>query len=345
MIQESPLTRVGTVDFFGIVVPGSYIIMVSLLAFLAVTGSGGESFVSGIEAIVAQVRQWPVAIILLLAIYLVGSLPRAFAVGATEKVCLRYRRLLKGPWAKRSSETKLCSQRMGRTWAIHDDAPFPYPEMLRKLRIELAKRGLADDEDANESKELSVVDFDYWKITIQKEWPASIPFVRSLESRVRYFVGMFWASITGVIAATVALCASVIRSATSGATGFGSLALLMGGVVAFGLAFAGGFTFRRPSLPSPVAKLRLCLILLGGVLEILFAALTWVDDPWFAPATLALVFSAAIGTLYAWRLQFTRVEEVYRVYLMYAVLSRLGRSDAKLGTPGSSRCNDSGPED
>lgn len=202
MQTGSPLTRVGRIDFLGVVVPGFYMCCAIAFALMAIadtggTGSAWERMLSFLEPL----ERWPVAALLLFASYVLGSIPRTVPVNFTDGVCSVFHKAAKDDdsWYGRLINSN-----------------FPYVPMLEVSAGELNEQLAFSPKVVAPKQTRSIMSlFDFWKTTLCHESPATFSLVQSLEGRVRWFVGMFWAACTGLLGGLIAAIVSAVRGGAS----------------------------------------------------------------------------------------------------------------------------------
>lgn len=118
---------------------------------------------------------------------------------------------------------------------------FPYPEMLARavsiMQAECAACGI-DPRLLPKWTQLSAGTFNYWKDVLCLRAPTAFSFYQSYEARSRFFAGMFWAGMAGVVGG---LC--LVVSARFGQTSYTPAFQLV--VASLVLVVAFGFQLRR----------------------------------------------------------------------------------------------------
>jgi hypothetical protein len=203
--------RFGKVDFFGILLPGLFMLCSIYVAVVAygsknTSTSPSQAFSWNDGAPVP----WAILVLFVLfASYLLGSIPRAFVVGPTDSLC-------NWPcyWLRRA--IRAAFKREMDLWrtTVRESRSFPYIEVLRQALKQLDKFkedvGSVTLPEEKDHQGLVVV-FDYWKHVLSMRAPPVFAVAELHEGRVRFFVGMFWAGAVGVVcaAATLVSCANV----------------------------------------------------------------------------------------------------------------------------------------
>ena len=176
MASNTFASRVSGSDFFAILTPGFYI----FIAIYALTLSFGsfQSKDSSLWEVIfnlsLHIQESPsILIFIFFGAYLFGSIFRTLPVNYAEKIIPPF------------------------------TTSFPYPEKLTKL-INILK----DHHDGAQidpellpkfGNELPLEIFNYWRYVICINSKEGFEFYRSFETRVRFFTGIIWASVTGVI--------------------------------------------------------------------------------------------------------------------------------------------------
>lgn len=200
MLDSSSLARMGRVDILGSLLPGSYIICNLTVAILAmIEKSADGSPLDRIGTALSKIESWPAAVLVVLSSYILGTIPRGFPAGVTDRLFERW-------W-------KWSAKRMGAGWKREIcDNKFPYAPALYLHLKSIMKMDSRTDEET----ELVVADrlrflklpqkmqgvgtptFDYWKTVLNQRSPNAFALAQVLEGRVRMFVGMFWASCASI---------------------------------------------------------------------------------------------------------------------------------------------------
>ena len=211
------LSRIGRVDFIGIIPAGLYILFVLIVAAIAVTADTGAD-VRPIITPEQGLEHWYAIVVVLLLAYLLGSIPRAFPVDRTDGICCRVfwksrccRTLRKNTASRRRSSPSYF-------WGLRVIAgTFPYHSVLRATLHVLSRHGaipgnLQMPVIPERNLPGAVTLFDFWKVTVCARSPDAFSFIQSLEGRVRLFVGIIWAGAFGVLGSLTALIGCGIRS-------------------------------------------------------------------------------------------------------------------------------------
>jgi hypothetical protein len=230
-------TRIRTTEFFGVVLPGFYLVMQLSLLVLAFPGISG--LIDWSEVPKSLEKIWaPALVILLFVSYLIGSVFRATSVKDTDDFCYDLYH------AHRSGDMR----------SYETERYFPYVESLRGIKnaiIEALSRedrsrlsigdmpngsnlrdgpsdaippfGLANVSssgdkapwDGGENRDwrkcLSI--FDFWKARLCIENSSGFEFAQAAEARTRFFAGIIWAARWGLtlmffVAAFLVFCGS-----------------------------------------------------------------------------------------------------------------------------------------
>lgn len=211
--------RFGRINFFGILLPGFYMLVSITVAVLACSSDAttwGRQTSSWADA---EFMAWPMLTLLaLFASYLLGNIPRAFVVGPTDALCNWPCRLLRK--LAKATGIRLDSWKT----VVRNAVSFPYLPVLRRSRDDLEKfepQAAKIVSLAAEDNPGTVVVFDYWKHILAMHAPAAVAIAELHEGRVRFFVGMFWAGFLGVVCGVV----TVICNATP--LGWGGTGVLL----------------------------------------------------------------------------------------------------------------------
>ena len=198
MQDGSTLTRIGRVEFLGVVPPGFYMLSVAAFTALAVTDRAGASSPwDRTLPLVELLEHWPIAVLVLLASYLLGQIPRALTVNFTDDLCLLFHRRAR---KRHDWPGPLFGER------------FPYRRVLQDIFNDLQDQGgRGSDVSVPDNDERAMVVFDFWKVVLCMRSPHAFSFIQSLEARVRFFVGVFWAGCVGLAGAIVAISVSLSR--------------------------------------------------------------------------------------------------------------------------------------
>ncbi len=308
MDVKSPVDRVTTVDFFAIFVPGSYVVVSLFIAYSSIVEDGTTGLLTAIRTGGELASQWPIAFVTFLMAYLFGNLPRAFPAGATDRFCTTVREVLRG---KKGAARRPANS--GHRKAFLESDEFPYASLLNRLWRDLEIRRETDSEGLDPM----VIDFDCWKLIIQREWPEMASAIRSLEARGRYFVGMIWASPVGFFSAGLAIAAALTRAdgatqrSPDVATSVGVCLVTVDVIlVAVCLWMISSARFPRAGVVIGFLIVIVMLLVMGT------AAYAFGDDPWVLPGLLWGSLSLVVGTTYGYCLRMVRMEEVFRVTLM-----------------------------
>ncbi len=172
MATDSLLDRINKVDFFAVLPPGFYSVL--LLGFLLKFPQNATTMIEALSPIAFVLKENPVYLIFLLfAAYLFGSIIRALKVKWAEKVSPPFR------------------------------SDFPYQDEL-KIALETLKKSQAIKVDTTKFPDLSggVSEdvFNYWKDVLCAKSDKAFDYYESFETRARFSAGMVWAGVVGMIA-------------------------------------------------------------------------------------------------------------------------------------------------
>jgi hypothetical protein len=200
LMEQNPIARLTTVDFFAAIPSGMYVFLVAHATYSATTTSLWQYLVE----FAGVVQETPaLAVLVLFGAFLFGSIIRSIPVD----------------WAD------ACTT-LGR------GKSFPYVQRLRHMRDRLiVERGVSNisEERLPDPAGVSRITFNYWKDFLCIEAPAAFSFYETFEARSRFFAGMFWAGVAGLGGAVIAKISSI--SSPSSQIAVLSLTL----VAAFGL--------------------------------------------------------------------------------------------------------------
>ena len=182
-------------DFFAILVPGSFILVIIASVSLALTQPGQTNGI--IQRItpffLALKKYWPLLFLIFIIAYLVGMLIRAIRVNLADKI-----------------SKKLFSKWNKREWLqLGYESPFPYPRVLEKVKEQLTESNLVADFSLPGKGNLHNA-YNFWKMVICAESQELFNYIQNQESMVRLFVGMFWTGLTGVIGYFITLVGCLI---------------------------------------------------------------------------------------------------------------------------------------
>lgn len=174
MTVETGLKRVSSVDFFASLPAGFY----TFLVLFTVLGASAEatqgSLWNRMEPLLGEVERHPaLGILILFASYLLGSILRTPPVGTAERLVA---------WRRER---------------------FPYATSLLGdisiLREEAAAAGIDPTRLVTLQGGLSRVVFNYWKDVLAVRAPGALQYYEGFEARSRFFAGMFWAGVGGLV--------------------------------------------------------------------------------------------------------------------------------------------------
>ncbi|MCH9694854.1 MAG: hypothetical protein K0U72_10125 [Gammaproteobacteria bacterium] len=173
MPLKDSLARIPTVDFFAVLPPGAYLLTAAAAAF-GEGLSGAPSIWSHLLPFFMAIAEYPIlAIPAVVAAFMFGSIVRALKVGWAQ------------PFSKGTSA-------------------FPYLESLDQFlgALESTESAAQLRRDLRESTHPQLL-FNYWKDRLCLEAPGGFAQYVHFEARSRFFAGMFWAGLLGVIASVV----------------------------------------------------------------------------------------------------------------------------------------------
>lgn len=187
MILGNPLTRFRTVEFFGVLFPGMYIVASAAFGWVSAHAGTWESLRARLTEHFTGTPQWYSAAVVICFAYLLGSVIRAFPVASLDKPLGRFFQKLR--------RKKDATVRMTRLYA----EAFPYRSMLEYDREQLAAGGcisstntgpLSTDCDAH-------IVFDFCKEYASLRNSDAAARIQEVEARTRMFYGMLWANAIG----------------------------------------------------------------------------------------------------------------------------------------------------
>lgn len=182
MPAKTALSRVTSLDFFGVVIPGLYLTcIISLFGFLFLDDVTPEK--SPWKVINDSVASVTVAggMLMLFVSYLLGSISRAFPVKWPDALCGFIRRDRQWPWPFRSRPE------------IYN-AEYPYPKSLERQFVALGEHNRFDVRCDPTDEPDSHVSINFWKVEVCEESAPLFLEVSRAEARTRMFAGMFWAT-------------------------------------------------------------------------------------------------------------------------------------------------------
>ena len=190
MPLQSMLVRLRTVEIFGTLLPGLFVLAsvgITRLLMRARDWTGVENHVA---AFLNSEPGWISVAGFVVASYLCGSLIRVLPVRIVDDLVGRILRPL--------FQLPYLPKRVQALYRGH----FPYHEMLRSVHAELCESGYLDDLIKNRRPETSSLregieapSFDYWKAFVAGRNPGLASRNEAAESRTRFFHGMFWATV------------------------------------------------------------------------------------------------------------------------------------------------------
>jgi hypothetical protein len=192
MAIGNPLTRFRTVDFFGVLLPGLFIVASLAFDWAAVHATTLDGLVGRIASHLSGTPQWyPVAVTVFTA-YVLGSVVRAFPVWRLDDRLAA----LNGFLVRRSR-----SRRLKLLYATS----YPYPTMLQYDHEELLKAGCISRSNTGPEfdKCHAHIALDYCKEYASCKSPAAALRMQEMEAKTRMFYGMFWAAGAGFVASAL----------------------------------------------------------------------------------------------------------------------------------------------
>lgn len=196
MSSDNMLSRVSTIDFFGVLIPGLYLTSnLLLLAFAFVDPKETTDFAWIIinDAIVGF--DLNKLLLLLLVAYLSGSATRVFPVNVIDKI---------SGWINQKISRN-------KSWKEESKQKFPYVGYLNKLHVDINQNNsfTLTIEPQMEPEPMSA--FNYWKAVVTRESPNLVAQIRAAEAKVRMFAGIVWVTGFSLILSLIALSFSNIR--------------------------------------------------------------------------------------------------------------------------------------
>jgi hypothetical protein len=191
MSADTALSRVNTVDFFGVLVPGVYVAAnLSLLGFAFVDPNiTTDPAWSIINNAVVNVELNKLLLLLLIS-YLLGSTARALPVNTVDRV---------SGWVN----STIIPRKKARRQAYAEN--FPYLNLLEGIFTDLNKNNSFTISNRPKAEPTPMAAFNYWKAVIAKESPNLVAQIRAAEARVRMFAGIVWATAFSLAVCLIAL--------------------------------------------------------------------------------------------------------------------------------------------
>ena len=189
MPTTTVLSRVKN-DSVAILVPGSFVLLIIISVYLALTHKDQSS---GIIKRIAPFFKvftdyWPLFLVLFIIAYLVGILIRAIRVNLADMLSKKiFEKFNRSKWIRLGYESE-----------------FPYPVILEDVKKELLESNMISSYSLPNEKNLHNV-YNFWKMIICLESQDVFSHIQNLESIVRLFVGMFWSGFIGVIGYLITL--------------------------------------------------------------------------------------------------------------------------------------------
>lgn len=194
MESNNVLSKV-KVDFFAILVPGSFVLTIIVSVFLALTQYlSTKGIIERIDPFFNKLKEfWPLAIVLFIIAYLIGHLIRAMRVNLADNL-----------------SKKLFSKWSTRSWYKKEyESKFPYPVVMEKVKNQLIDSNMIADFDIPVEDNLHNV-YNFWKMIICSESQDIFSYIQNLESKVRLFSGMLWAGFIGVLGNLIILAGCMV---------------------------------------------------------------------------------------------------------------------------------------
>jgi len=186
------------VDFFGVLLPGLYVVASIGFARLAIGASGLDDLSGRLAShLNGETKLYPV-VVAVFAAYILGSAIRAFPISVADNVIgSAVRPLIRTRIVERSSNAEFRK--------LYDDG-FPYRAMLEYVGRELERTHSVTSLRALERSVDYRVVFDYWKTYVRIKNPEFTTRLHELEARTRMFHGFLWAALCGTLVALVTWC-------------------------------------------------------------------------------------------------------------------------------------------
>ncbi len=221
MPTSTALSRVKS-DFFEILIPGFFVLVIILSVGLAFTQTKpGVSFTEITTPIIDLLKDnWVLSLITFIMVYLIGNLIRSIRVSVADRINKKiYYKITKNPIDKLVYESS-----------------FPYPLYLEHLKKQLMESELISDFPLPKKENLYPA-YNFWKMAICSESPDAFNYIQEFESRVRLFSGMFWAGVFGIVGSTALFILCLLNKAAWPVWGMYTLILFIVSVlsvIAFG---------------------------------------------------------------------------------------------------------------
>lgn len=173
--------QMGKGDVFAVLAPGVYVSFVVYACAMATGSESTESLWDIFQDLVVNLQENPLSLLIVAFLaYLVGSLVRAIPVSFAERAYPSFEGL------KPSFKST-----------------FPYPSILEAVSRDLEKSypglgGHVPKLVGLSMKELHSL-YNYWKSVVCHCSESGFDYYRSFEIRVRFFAGVIWAALAGIL--------------------------------------------------------------------------------------------------------------------------------------------------
>lgn len=201
MPTSNALSRVSSVDFFGVLPAGFYTFLSGIYCVTDFYDIGSPTVWGRLEPFAKELKDNPVTILFLLfAAYMIGAVIRVIPVDFTDELVKR----VKG-WMRRS---KRSDGTTGQSANGHS-GKFPYTDVIQNIwraldrQKELTQLGATNFPKVDSPVAEQVLN--YWKDYLCIWSARGFAEVQSLEARVRFFVGMIWAGSIGLCGGCIAI--------------------------------------------------------------------------------------------------------------------------------------------
>ena len=205
MPVQSTLGRLRTVEFFGVLLPGLYVIGSIGFTFIARNAQHAPALIAQLRRHVSSDPKWYPVALAIFAAYIIGSIIRAIpisgldnAIGALVRFAIGFRPL-----------QSIVNER---SKLLYKDR-FPYLAMVNHIREDInitatfgssyppqsVSPGVSGDQSASRRPV-----FDYWKTYVRIKQPDYTSCLHELEARSRMFHGMSWAMLFSIVVSLLA---------------------------------------------------------------------------------------------------------------------------------------------
>lgn len=177
-MYKNSIGRITSVEFFAAMPPGLFIFIVAFIAFSDdLPLENRRSLLDYFLSLSKILHQYPAAILFMLfAAYIFGSIIRSMPVHWAEIV------------------------------ATFRGSEFPYPDVLKKMLDQMKNEATASHLNPDLLPTLQGVSshtFNYWKDMLCIRAPEAFSFYQTFEARSRFFTGMFWAGLVGLVSSLI----------------------------------------------------------------------------------------------------------------------------------------------